>query len=77
MRRFSAQTVSVLVALCAEPSRWRHGYDLANDDPANLRYGKIWLLPYQTHKDATQVTPTAYTWYDELIVSRNKIADPK
>lgn len=53
------------------------GYDLANDDPANFRYGKIWLLPYHTGKDATQVTPVAFTWYDELIISRNKIADPK
>jgi PadR family transcriptional regulator len=26
---FSAQTLSVLAALCSEPSRWRHGYALA------------------------------------------------
>ena len=42
----------------------------------NQKFGKIWLLPYQTNKDSSQVTPTAYTWYDELIVSRNKIDDP-
>jgi len=42
----------------------------------NQRYGKVWLLPYQTKKDSTQAHPTAYTWYDELIISRNKIADP-
>lgn len=42
----------------------------------NQRYGKIYLLPYQTGKDPTQSYPTAYTWYDELIISRNKIADP-
>jgi hypothetical protein len=41
------------------------------------RYGKIWLLPYQTGKSATQVTPVAYTWYDELIISRQKIPDPQ
>jgi hypothetical protein len=51
------------------------GYDLANEDPTN-KYGKIWLTPYHTHKDGTQVHPTMYTWYDELIVSRKKIADP-
>jgi len=42
----------------------------------NERYGKVWLLPYNTGKDATQTNPVAYTWYDELIISRNKIADP-
>ena len=26
---FSAQTLSVLAALCDEPSRWQHGYALA------------------------------------------------
>jgi hypothetical protein len=40
-------------------------------------YGKIWLLPYHTGKDPTVTYPIAYTWYDELIISRNKIADPK
>lgn len=42
----------------------------------NQRYGKIWLLPYMTRKDATQVHPLAQTWYDELIISRQRIADP-
>jgi hypothetical protein len=51
------------------------GYDIANQDPIN-KYGKIWLLPYQTHKDPTQVHPVGYTWYDELIISRNRISDP-
>jgi hypothetical protein len=40
------------------------------------RFGKIWLLPYHTGKDPTQVHPVGYTWYDELIVSRRRIADP-
>ena len=43
----------------------------------NQRYGKIWLLPYNTGKSAAATNPIAYTWYDELIVSRNKIADPQ
>ncbi len=52
------------------------GYDLANENPVD-RYGKIWLLPYQTGKDPKQAHPVAYTWYDELIISRSKIPDPK
>jgi hypothetical protein len=42
----------------------------------NQRFGKIWLLPYHTGKDASVSNPIAYTWYDELVISRNKIADP-
>jgi len=58
------------------------GYDLAQavgPNPPNTtaaKFGKIWLTPFHTHKNPTQVHPTAYTWYDELIISRNKIADP-
>lgn len=51
-------------------------YDLANENPA-AKYGKIWLLPYHSRKDPTQVHPTAYTWYDELVISRRRIADPQ
>ena len=40
------------------------------------RYGKIWLLPYNTGKSSSQSHPTAYTWYDELIISTTKIPDP-
>jgi len=40
------------------------------------KYGKVWLIPYHTNKDASEsYTPTAM-WFDELIVSRNDIADP-
>jgi hypothetical protein len=41
----------------------------------NQRYGKVWLVPYNTGKSAGTSYPVAYTWYDELIISRNKIAD--
>lgn len=52
-------------------------YGLSAGDPAdNQRFGKIWLLPYHTGKSASQVHATAYTWYDELIISRAKISDP-
>jgi len=52
------------------------GYDLVNLNPA-AKYGKVWLLPYDTNKDSSQDHPTAYTWYDELIISRQRIPDPK
>jgi len=51
------------------------GFDLANTS-ANAKYGKVWLLPYITAKDATQALPVSYVWYDDLIVSTQKIADP-
>jgi len=43
----------------------------------NWKFGKIWLLPYDTGKDPSQSHPTAFTWYDELIISRTQIADPQ
>ncbi len=42
-----------------------------------MKYGKIWLLPYMTNKDPTEVHPTGYMWVDELIVSRGPIAPAK
>lgn len=39
-------------------------------------YGKIWLTPYMTNKDRSQTTEVANTWYDELIISTQDIADP-
>ena len=41
---FSAQTLSVLAALCAQPSQWRHGYALARQ--TSLKSGTldpIWI----------------------------------
>src|SRR5262249_10841247 len=40
------------------------------------KYGKVWLRPYHTGKDPAQDHPTAYTWYDELIISTQRIPDP-
>lgn len=42
----------------------------------DLKFGKVWLLPYNTGKSASASHPTAFTWYDELIISRYRIADP-
>jgi hypothetical protein len=39
-------------------------------------YGKIWLLPYDTGRDSSIAYTQTFTWYDELIVSRQRIADP-
>jgi hypothetical protein len=43
----------------------------------NLKFGKVWLLPYNTGKSTAQNHPTAFTWYDELIISQTLIADPQ
>jgi PadR family transcriptional regulator PadR len=40
--RFSAQTLSVLTALCDEPSRWRHGYALAKQ--TGLKSGTLYPI---------------------------------
>jgi hypothetical protein len=39
-------------------------------------FNQIQLTPYQTDKDPRQAHPVAFTWYDELIVSRQPIAAP-
>jgi hypothetical protein len=40
-------------------------------------YDTVTLLPYMTSRDPNQSAgPTAYTWYDELIVSTSPIAAP-
>ena len=51
-------------------------YNLTAGASGNQKFGKVWLLPYMTNKDATQAHATAYTWYDELIISTSKIPDP-
>jgi hypothetical protein len=51
------------------------GYDIANTKPG-AKYGKLWLLPYHTGKDAEQRHPVGYTWYDEVVISRAPIPDP-
>ena len=40
------------------------------------KFGKVWLLPYNTGKSSAQSHQPAFTWYDELIISRTQIADP-
>ena len=40
--KLSAQTLAVLRALAAEPSRWRHGYDLAGE--TGLKSGSLYPI---------------------------------
>lgn len=76
-------TIQLWVAEEGQPSRLvidrnpanGTGYDIANNDAA-AKYGKLWLLPYHTGKSSAQTNPTGYVWYDDLIISRNKITDP-
>lgn len=42
----------------------------------NSAYRRVLLLPYNTDKNPNADHPTAYTWYDELIISTEPIADP-
>ena len=52
-------------------------YNLSAGSAAeDQKFGKIWLLPYHTNKSPLQSHPTAFTWYDELIISKTQIADP-
>jgi hypothetical protein len=71
-------TVRLWVAEEGRPSRLavdETGYDLAKK-PGGGRYGKVWLLPYHGGKSSLQRPPTAYTWYEELIIPRSRVADP-
>jgi hypothetical protein len=46
-----------------------------NSSPSDV-YNYITLLTYHTSKSGSQNHPTAYTWYDELIVSTQPIPAP-
>ena len=81
MHGFTNSTVEMWVAREGQKSKLTHraqnlvlrtGYG----DSVEARYGKIWLLPYMTGKDSTETHPTTFTWYDELIISTSRIADP-
>jgi hypothetical protein len=52
------------------------GYGLANSNP-DAKYGKLWLLTYNTNKDPSASHPTTYTWYSELIISTKRVPDLK
>jgi hypothetical protein len=39
-------------------------------------FNSVYLTTYMTNKDSAADHPTAYAWYDELIVSTEPIAPP-
>ena len=79
---FTDSTVEMWVARDGEPAVKTHSFSGTvlqrgdGDVDTDEAYGKIWLTPYHTNKDAAHTHPDGYTWYDELIVSRSRIADP-
>jgi hypothetical protein len=73
--------VTLWIAREGQPSQmainWGPYNLTAGSASENLKFGKIFLLPYDTGKDPSQTHPTGFTWYDELIISRTQIADPQ
>jgi len=72
-------TIQAWVALDGQPyKQWINlpNFVLNNDSPGVNDYSLVTLLPYMTGKDSSINHPTAYTWYDELIISTKPIAAP-
>jgi fibronectin type III domain protein len=72
-------TIELWIAEEGQPSKLvisRKDYDIANTGNSAAKYGKLWLLPYQSGKSSAQSHPVGYVWYDDLIISTNKIGDP-
>ena len=77
---FVGSNVKLWIAREGQPSQlvidWGP-YNLTAGNPIdNEAFGKFWLLAYHTGKSSAQTHPVGEMWYDELIVSRAKIADP-
>lgn len=51
-------------------------YRLDFDSTPSDAFDAVTLTPYNTNKPADKANPTAYVWYDELIVSYRPIAAP-
>jgi hypothetical protein len=53
----------------------------AGANPVNSAYhakfGKLWLTNQNTNRSTAEIHPTASMWYDEVIVSRQRIPDPQ
>jgi len=78
---FTNSFVQLWIAREGQPSRlvidWGRYNLSAGNATENQRFGKIWLLPYHTAKNASQVHASGFVWYDELIISRQRIPDPQ
>ena len=71
-------TINAWVGLDGKPlKQWvkMPKFVLRNDHPGQ-DYDCVTLLTYMTNKDPGRDLPTAYAWYDELIVSTQPIAPP-
>jgi hypothetical protein len=71
--------INAWVALVGQPyQQWikLSRFILKNKRTGN-DYDTLTLLAYMTNKDMKVSHPTAYTWFDELIVSEKPIAPPK
>lgn len=78
---FVGSTIELSMAREGKPSEpvISYGpYNLTAGPPAKKqKFGKVWLTNYNTGKTSGTAYPEAYTWYDDLIISRQKIADPQ
>jgi len=78
---FTNSFVQLWIAREGQPSRlvidWGRYNLSAGDATEGQKFGKIWLLPYHTGKNASQVHAPGFVWYDELIVSRQRVPDPQ
>ena len=76
---FTNSQIKLWIARQGQPSQlvidWGPYNLTAGSLSSNQRFGKVWLLPYNTGKSSSQAHPIAYTWYDELIISTAKIED--
>jgi hypothetical protein len=74
---FQNSLVALWIAREGQPSQLAISYriSLSAGAPGD-QFGKVWLLPYHTNKDAAQAHPAGFTWYDDLIISHAAIADP-
>jgi hypothetical protein len=71
-------TIEAWVAPDGQPiKKWINmpNFTLFNDGPGP-NYSHVTLTPYMTGKNTSVSHPTAYTWYDELIISTQPIAAP-
>ncbi len=74
-------TIQAWVAVDGGPYiQWLNiqNHSLSDSSPTGSEYNTIYLLPYMTNRDSSiSAGPTAFTWYDELIVSSQPVAAPK
>jgi len=71
--------VSLWIAREGQPSQLAIDFPInltAGDAAVDQKFGKVWLLPYNTGKDSSISYPQTFIWYDELIISTTLIADP-